>query len=95
MPTAAGAELSADASLPAHAHADAPPFFIQHGAADTMAPFDQGRRLHDALLAAGAGSTLDRSTGPSTSSGGCDDATVAALFDRALAFAHACVAAHG
>lgn len=84
-------DLCADASLPARARADAPPFLIQHGTADTMAPFDQGRRLHDALVAAGADSTLEPFDGAEHFFGGCDDETVVALFDRAMAFARACV----
>lgn len=84
-------EVCADASLPARARPDAPPFLIQHGTADTMAPFDQGRRLHDALVGAGATSTLEPFEGAEHFFGGCDDTTVVALFDRAMQFARSCV----
>jgi acetyl esterase/lipase len=83
-------DLCADASLPARARADAPPFLIQHGTTDTMAPHDQGVRLHDALVAAGADSTLDAVEGAEHFFGGCDDDTVMALFERAMAFAVRC-----
>lgn len=84
-------EVCAGAALPARARADAPPFLIQHGTADTMAPFDQGRRLHEALAAAGADSTLESFDGAEHFFGGCDDDTVVTLFDRAMAFARRCV----
>jgi len=48
------ADLVEQARLPRLARADAPPVLLQHGTADTMAPFDQSVRMHDALLAAGA-----------------------------------------
>ena len=83
--------LTADAALPTRAHAGAPPFLIQHGTADTMAPFDQGRRLHEALIAAGATSHLETVDGGEHFFGGLDDAAVVALFDRAVAFATRCV----
>ncbi len=82
-------ELTAAASLPARAHAGAPPFLIQHGTADTMAPFDQGVRLHEALTAAGATSTLESVADAEHFFGGRDDADIVAVFDRALAFARA------
>lgn len=94
-PLATIPHVTSDASLPARARSGVPPFLIQHGTADTMAPFDQGRRLHDALLASGADSTLEPLDGADHFFGGCDDATVAAVFDRAIAFARACVAAQG
>ena len=85
-------EITADASLPARAHPQAPPFLIQHGTADTMAPIDQGLRLHEALIAAGASSTLETVDGAEHFFGGCDDTTVVDLFDRAMRFASRCVA---
>lgn len=87
--------VTADASLPRRARAGAPPFLIQHGTADTMAPFDQGQRLHDALVDAGTTSTLEPLDGAEHFFGGCDDATVVGVFDRAVAFARACVSAPG
>jgi acetyl esterase/lipase len=85
--------ITADASLPARAHGAAPPFLIQHGTADTIAPFEQGRRLHESLLAAGGTSMLEPLDGAEHFFGGCDDATVVDLFDRAMQFARACVTA--
>lgn len=41
-----------------HVHADAPPFLIAHGTLDETVPFEQSRRLYDALLAAGAQAEL-------------------------------------
>jgi acetyl esterase/lipase len=38
--------------------ADAPPFLIIHGTADETVPYEQGERLHRALLAVGAQSRL-------------------------------------
>lgn len=85
-------EVCAAASLPARARAGVPPFLIQHGTADTMAPFAQGRRLHDALVAAGAASILEPFEGVEHFFVGCEEATVIALFDRAMAFTRSCVA---
>ena len=85
------ADVCAAASLPARARGDVPPFLIQHGTADTMAPFDQGVRLHDALVAAGADAVLEPFDGAEHFFGGCDDATVLALFERAMTFANRCV----
>ena len=39
-------------------HPAAPPVLSVHGDRDQLVPFDQSRRLHDALVAAGARSTL-------------------------------------
>jgi acetyl esterase/lipase len=80
-------DLTAAASLPRRATPEAPPFLIQHGTADTMAPFDQGVRLHDALIAAGATSTLESVEGAEHFFGGRDDAEIMAILDRAIAFA--------
>lgn len=81
-------ELAADASLPNRAHADAPPFLLQHGTADTMAPYDQSIRLHDALTAEGAMCTLETVDGAEHFFGGEPDEAIEAILDRALAFAH-------
>lgn len=85
-------EVTAQASLPAQAHPGAPPFLIQHGTADTAAPFDQGRRLHAALLAAGAASTLEHHAGAEHFFDGLADDAVVAVFERAMRFATECVA---
>ena len=42
-------ELVEQARLPRLARGDAPPILLQHGTADTMAPFDQSVRMHAAL----------------------------------------------
>ena len=41
-----------------HLRADSPPLLIMHGDQDTMAPFDQAVRLHEAAVAVGAPSRL-------------------------------------
>lgn len=41
-----------------HARADAPPFLFIHGTADDVVPFSQSQKLHEALIAIGAQSTL-------------------------------------
>ncbi len=41
-----------------HVRSGAPPFLIAHGTIDETVPFEQGRRLHEALQAAGAESEL-------------------------------------
>lgn len=84
-------DVTARACLPAQAHPGAPPFLIQHGTADTLAPFDQGRRLHAALVAADAPSTLEPHDGAEHFFTGLTDAAVVAVFDRAMAFARQCV----
>ena len=84
--------VTADASLPARAHRDAPPFLIQHGTADTMAPHDQGVRLHRALIDAGATSSLESVEGAEHFFGGAPPAAIESLFGRAMEFATACAA---
>jgi acetyl esterase/lipase len=42
------------ASPISHVGADAPPFFVIHGALDTLVPIEEARRFRDALHAAGA-----------------------------------------
>jgi len=46
-----------------HVHPQAPPFLIVHGTRDETVPFDQGARLHRALVAAGVSSTFVRIAG--------------------------------
>ena len=41
-----------------HVHAEAPPFLIIHGTRDETVPFDQGKRLQQALITAGASTTF-------------------------------------
>ena len=83
-------ELVERARLPRLAHAGAPPILLQHGTADTMAPFDQSVRLYDALVAAGAPVEFDRFEGAEHFFVGCTDEEVRALFARAMQFARAC-----
>lgn len=85
-------EVTATASLPRRAHADAPPFLLLHGTDDTMAPHDQSVRLRDALVAAGGECELESIAAAEHFFGGCDDATVRAIFARTLAFATTCTA---
>ena len=84
---------SSSRALPRLARADAPPVLLQHGTADTMAPFDQSVRLHDALVAAGAPVELDRFEGAEHFFVGCSDDEVQAIFQRAMQFARDCVSA--
>lgn len=46
------------ANLCRYARASSPPFLIAHGDCDTVVDFDQSRRLHEALINAGARSEL-------------------------------------
>jgi acetyl esterase/lipase len=84
-------ELTAAASLPARARSDAPPFLLQHGTSDTAAPYDQSVRLHEALIAAGARSTLETVDDAGHFFGGRTDAEIEQIFTRALAFGRSCV----
>ena len=60
---------------------------LQHGTADTMAPFHQSVRLHAALVAAGRRSSFDRFEGAEHFFVGCSDDEVRAIFQRAIQFA--------
>jgi acetyl esterase/lipase len=80
-------DLARKASLPARAHAGAPPFLLQHGTADTMAPFGQSERLADALRTAGVDARLHPVEGAEHFFGGEDDAAIEALFATAMEFA--------
>jgi acetyl esterase/lipase len=91
-PLSVMATLVEDSRLPRLVHGAAPPFLLQHGTADMMAPYDQSVRLHEALAGVGVHVELDRVDGAAHFFGGADDATVRALFDRAMAFARGCVA---
>ena len=75
--------------LPRLARADAPPVLLQHGTADTMAPYNQSIRLRDALLAVGASVELETVEGADHFFGGSDD--VEAILQRAIQFARTCV----
>lgn len=52
------AAAAAEASPVAYARADAPPFLIAHGTADTTVPIAQSELLHERLVAAGARSSF-------------------------------------
>jgi acetyl esterase/lipase len=88
-------ELVERARVPRLARADAPPVLLQHGTADTMAPFDQSVRLRDALAACGASVQLDAIDGAEHFFGDADDATVRQIFRRAIDFAVDCVSRPG
>lgn len=83
-------DLVEQARLPRLARGDAPPVLLQHGTADTMAPFDQSVRMYDALSAVGARVEFDRFEGAEHFFGGCTDDQVRAIFARAMEFARAC-----
>ncbi len=83
-------DLVEQSRLPRLARSDAPPVLLQHGTADTMAPFDQSVRMHNALVAAGAMVEFDRFEGAEHFFVGCDDNEVRAIFERAMRFASAC-----
>jgi acetyl esterase/lipase len=83
-------ELVAASRVPRLARADAPPVLLQHGTADTMAPYEQSVLLHDALAAAGARVELETVDGADHFFAGADDATVRSLFQHAIDFAKAC-----
>ncbi|NEB73978.1 prolyl oligopeptidase family serine peptidase, partial [Streptomyces sp. SID14478] len=70
-----------------HAHADAPPFLIVHGEADTLVPCGHGRALADALRAAGAPAELRTVPGAEHGWVGVDEDTVRRIFDASLEFA--------
>ena len=59
-PRAEAPEAYRAASPIEHVHADAPPFFLFHGALDQLVPFEHAEVLHEALLAHGVHSELYR-----------------------------------
>ena len=59
-PRAEAPEAYRAASPIEHAHADAPPFFLFHGALDQLVPFEHAEVLHEALLAHGVHAELYR-----------------------------------
>ncbi len=74
-----------DASATSRVRGDAPAFLLQHGTADTMAPFEQSERLRAALQAEGADVRLDAVDGAEHFFAGHDD--VEAIFDDMVSFA--------
>ena len=77
-------DVARAASPVTYPHAGAPPFFIQHGEADTWVPFDQGLRLEKALRSVGGAVELEAVPGADHFFGGAPD--VEAIFGRAVAF---------
>lgn len=59
-PRAEAPEAYRAASPIEHVHADAPPFFLFHGALDKLVPFEHAEVLHEALLAHDVHSELYR-----------------------------------
>lgn len=70
-----------------HVHAGAPPFHLAHGDADDAVPLAQSEALADALRAAGVDAELVVEPGAGHFWRDAAPDQVAALFDRALAFA--------
>lgn len=71
-------------------HSAAPPFLLVHGGADDLVPTRQSVRLHEALTAAGAASTLDIVDGYGHLFAGMPDRDVEAHLDRTARFLVAC-----
>lgn len=94
-PLSAVTELVERSNLTRRARPDAPPILLQHGTADTMAPYDQSVRVHAALSAVGADVAFETVEGAEHFFGGADDDTVVAVFDRAMEFARRCVGEPG
>lgn len=89
-PLSAVAETVERSRLPRLARADAPPVLLQHGTADTMAPFDQSIRMEAALRAAGAAVRLVTIEGADHFFAGISDETVEEIFAGTMAFGRAC-----
>ena len=75
---------AAQASPVTHVRSDAPPFLIMHGDADGTVPIEHAALLHEALLNAGARSTLATVKGADHVFQGHPDAQQ--LVDQAVAF---------
>ena len=80
-------ELARRASPVTYVRADAPPFLLQHGEADTWVPCAQSRRLAEALQ--GAGAMVELQTVPNADHFFEGAPDVEGLFDRAVRFLHA------
>ena len=79
-------ELARRASPTSQVRGDPPPFLLQHGTRDTMAPYEQSVRLRDALVAGGGRVELEAVADADHFFGGAGD--VEAIFARAIAFLH-------
>jgi acetyl esterase/lipase len=83
-PISAKLDLAAAASPVRHVGAGAPPFFLQHGSADTWVPCDQSVRLAERLREGGIPVELEIVPGADHFFDGSPD--VEAIFDRAVDF---------
>jgi acetyl esterase/lipase len=79
-------EAFAEASPVTHVTASAPAFLMLHGDQDSAVPLEQSETLHAALVAAGAGSTLEIVEGYDHLFAGLPEPGVAALVDRTVSF---------
>ena len=79
-------DLARAASPVTHVTSGAPPFLLVHGDADVMVPVRQSERLHDALQAAGARSTLELVPGYGHMLPAISSVDLEALVDRTTAF---------
>ncbi|MFJ9174312.1 alpha/beta hydrolase fold domain-containing protein [Streptomyces sp. NPDC102360] len=79
-------ELADAASPLKRVHADAPPFLVVHGWADSMVSCSHGRDLADALRAAGAPVELWTVPGADHGWHGADEAEVRRIFTASLDF---------
>ena len=85
-PAAAAPELARQASPLTHVSPSAPATLLVHGDRDLLVPVAQSSRLHEALLGAGASSTLELVPGYSHMLNGIPDADLDALVDRTASF---------
>jgi acetyl esterase/lipase len=84
-PIADDLDNSRAASVTSQVHAGAPPFLLQHGTTDAMAPYSQSVAFHDALVAAGVPVELEPVESADHFFVGSND--VEGIFHRMLTFA--------
>jgi acetyl esterase/lipase len=85
-PAADVPDLAREASPVSHVRPDGPPFLLLHGDDDHAVPRRQSERLHEALTAAGASSTLEMVQGYDHMFRGIPDPDLDALVDRTAEF---------
>jgi acetyl esterase/lipase len=85
-PAASVPQLAQAASPVFQVHASAPPFLLMHGDADSLVPYQQSKRFHEALVGAGSVSVLRPVLGYDHMFRGMPDAEVEALVDETVAF---------
>ncbi|UQX87398.1 alpha/beta hydrolase [Jatrophihabitans telluris] len=85
-PAAQMPELARQASVLHQVHRNAPPFLLLHGDRDRLVPAAQSARLHTALRAAGADTTLELVPGYDHMFVGMPAAELEALVDRTTDF---------